>query len=67
MDARVVSGCAGKHRFDDHRIAKEVAKQQSRRHECKISVYRCKCCNGWHTGQHDQFQKTRKIRGEKND
>lgn len=60
MDNNAVSGCTGKHRFADQGLARQIARQTSRRHECAMSAYECKHCGGWHVGQRDQFQKTKK-------
>jgi len=65
MNSDSVSGCEGKRRIDDQQRAKEIAKQSSRRHDVKMSTYRCKCYGFWHIGQRDQFQKTKKTRRTK--
>lgn len=48
--------CAGKHRFDTHALAVEVAKQAARRKESKASAYRCGTCGKWHIGNGRQMK-----------
>lgn len=40
--------CYGKHRYDSAPLAHSVAKQQRRREESRVVVYRCQTCAGWH-------------------
>lgn len=42
--------CYGKHRYDSAVLARTVAKQQRRREESRVVVYRCQTCAGWHIG-----------------
>lgn len=44
------AGCIGKHRFDDKRIAEQVARKFGQRHHGAHSLYRCIECGGWHIG-----------------
>lgn len=39
-----------KHRYDSAVLAHTVAKQQRRREESRVVVYRCQTCAGWHIG-----------------
>lgn len=49
--------CHGKHRFDDARLAKDVARKSSRRKESAASAYRCSTCGGWHIGNGPRIKK----------
>ena len=49
-DEFAVAQCFGKHRYDSAVLAHSVAKQQRRREESSVSVYRCQTCTGWHIG-----------------
>lgn len=67
MTTNAISGCQGKHPFDSQSLAKQVARQASRRHEVKMGAYECRHCGRWHIGERSQFQKPKKIQGERND
>lgn len=44
------SRCTGKEKFYDPELAKEIAKQVSRRKEMKSCAYKCQTCGCWHVG-----------------
>jgi len=44
--------CSGKHRFDNQRLARDVAKRSNRQRKQGVSAYRCGHCGGWHIGTH---------------
>ena len=41
--------CAGKERFDNVKLARKIARRQSKRYGRPFNVYKCQC-GGWHTG-----------------
>ena len=49
-DEVMAAQCFGKHRYDSAGLAHSVAKQQRRREESRVVVYRCQTCTGWHIG-----------------
>ena len=46
--------CYGKHRYASASLAHGVAKQQRRRKESRVDVYRCQTCAVWHIGNKRQ-------------
>ena len=49
-EALAAAQCYGKHRYDSAVLAFAVAKQQRRRKDSRVDVYRCQTCSGWHIG-----------------
>lgn len=48
-DAQVAS-CVGKHRFDNGKIARQVAQRGRRIRDRNSAAYKCASCGGWHIG-----------------
>lgn len=47
---RHATQCQGKEKFASARLARKIARRQSKKYGRPFNAYRCKECGQWHTG-----------------